>query len=317
MNASTRSSELFGHEKGAFTGADVQKQGLFRAAATGTLFLDEIGNCDMELQAAFLRVLQYGEILPMGSQKPETVDVRIIAATNADLQSRIDGDTFRADLVDRFRIVLRVPPLRDRGDDRMLLARRFLRESIMTERGIEVADFSREAEELILTYTWPGNVRELENRVQQAVLIAPTGVDNWQVEAAHLAIAPQVSRQRSGDNPPGDASASTLADIVLKNLLQTGEPVLDTLHDLDSPRSLALHYVIEQIEAALRAYLETDRGHTVLRSKSNRAILAERFNLPERADKRKKSFAQFLRRRLNSVLEEYRDNLAPGAQRRR
>ncbi|MCA9532670.1 MAG: sigma 54-interacting transcriptional regulator [Myxococcales bacterium] len=163
-------SELFGHRKGAFTGATEDKKGLFEIADQSTLFLDEVGEMPLSLQAKLLRVLQEGEVRPVGSNTTRKVDVRIVAATNRTLEEEVREGRFREDLYYRLQVFpLRLPPLRERGDDVLLLAAHFL-ERYAREFGRSSATFSQEAAELLRAYSWPGNVRELENEVQRLVI---------------------------------------------------------------------------------------------------------------------------------------------------
>jgi DNA-binding NtrC family response regulator len=169
-------SELFGHEKGAFSGADRRKEGLFVIAEGGTLFLDEIGNLPPGIQAKLLRVLQERKVLAVGSTTPRNLDVRFIAATNVPLETAVREGRFRQDLYYRlteFTIV--VPPLRERADDILLLAKRF-REEASLELTRPVAAISEDAGRLLRAHAWPGNVRELRNVIRQAVLLAPDSV---------------------------------------------------------------------------------------------------------------------------------------------
>lgn len=156
-------SEMFGYEKGAFTGADERKIGRFEMADTGTLFFDEIGNMATDFQQKVLRVIEYQEFQRVQGRETVKVDVRVVAATNADLKSMIKESTFRADLYDRLSFeVLEVPPLRQRMEDIPLLVNHFV-ERISDEAGIKPAKFSREAIDALQKYAWPGNVRELRN----------------------------------------------------------------------------------------------------------------------------------------------------------
>ncbi len=166
-------SELFGHIKGAFTGAGTTRKGLFEEADRGTILLDEIGDTTLAMQAKLLRVLQDGEIRRVGSSTAIRVDVRVLAATNKSLQEMVRAGSFREDLFYRLNVVsLRVPPLRERRDDIVDLAHHFLQHS--RERlGKDVAGFAREALELLQRHPWPGNVRELENAVERAVVLCP------------------------------------------------------------------------------------------------------------------------------------------------
>ena len=164
-------SELFGYMKGAFTGANENRQGLFQAAHGGTLFMDEIGNMSLTMQVKLYRVLQEGKVRPIGSTEESDVDVRIIAATNKEFDKEIAEGRFREDLYYRLSVIpIQVPPLRDRRDDIPLLARHFLeRFSKTMEKPIE--GISPEAMTRLESYDWPGNVRELENTMERAVAL--------------------------------------------------------------------------------------------------------------------------------------------------
>lgn len=160
-------SELFGHTKGAFTGADSARQGFFRAAHGGTLFLDEIGELPLHLQPKLLRAIESGEITPVGSEKPVVVDVRLVAATNRDLAEAVAGGRFRDDLYYRINVVeVTVPPLMERTDDLLPLVTQFAGEFA----GGPVR-LSPQAAHCLLAYPWPGNVRELRNAIQRACLL--------------------------------------------------------------------------------------------------------------------------------------------------
>jgi len=165
-------SEMFGYEKGAFTGALQKKPGKFELAHGGTLLLDEISEMDMQLQAKLLRVLQESEVDRLGGKLPISIDVRIIATTNADLKMRIQEKTFREDLFYRLNVIpVKIPPLRERGDDTALLAEHFLQKySQVNER--RKPKCTAEALSLLRDYPWPGNVRELENVMERAVLVS-------------------------------------------------------------------------------------------------------------------------------------------------
>jgi two-component system response regulator HydG len=163
-------SELFGHGKGAFTGAATARRGLFEAADGGTLFLDEIGDMPLALQAKLLRALQDGEIRRVGESESFSVDVRVVCATHRDLAERVRAGAFREDLLYRLRVLtLDVPPLRARRDDILPLADRFLAEEATTVRG-----FTRAAKKRLLAHHWPGNVRELQNVVRHGAALATT-----------------------------------------------------------------------------------------------------------------------------------------------
>jgi Nif-specific regulatory protein len=163
-------SELFGYKKGAFTGADHDHKGLFEIASGGTMFLDEVTELPLGLQAKLLRVLQDGEVRPVGSTKSISVDVRLISATNRSMEAEVEAGRFRQDLYYRLKVFpLRLPPLRERREDIALLSQHFL-QKYAAEMKKPVAGISQEALDLILAYHWPGNVRELENEFQRLVI---------------------------------------------------------------------------------------------------------------------------------------------------
>ncbi|WP_242371836.1 sigma-54-dependent transcriptional regulator [Anaeromyxobacter sp. SG26] len=165
-------SELFGHARGAFTGAQASRRGLFEEAHGGTLFLDEIGDVGPALQARLLRALQEGEIRRVGANEPVQVDVRVVAATNKDLAAAVQAGRFREDLYYRLNVVtLRIPPLRDRREDIPLLVEHFA-----AKHGHPQAVVTPAAREMLVAWRWPGNVRELENVVARALALNPTGV---------------------------------------------------------------------------------------------------------------------------------------------
>jgi DNA-binding NtrC family response regulator len=163
-------SEFFGYEKGAFTHASEPKRGHIEAASGGTLMLDEIGELPLDLQASLSRFLDSHVVTPLGSTRSKKVDVRIIAATNRDLQQLVEVGAFRSDLYFRLAVLtIRAPNLKDRGDDLLLLADHFLREA-MTVTGVTVSGFSQSALDALRSQDWPGNLRELRNWILQAVL---------------------------------------------------------------------------------------------------------------------------------------------------
>ncbi len=165
-------SELFGYKKGAFTGATTDKKGLITMADQGTLFLDEIGDMPLGLQAKILKVLESGEVLPVGDVKPLYADVRIVAATNKNLEEQISKGLFREDLYYRLNVIeVKIPPLRERKEDISVLARHFV-EKYSKENNKNVSGISNEAMETLYGYPWPGNIRELRNVIERAVVLA-------------------------------------------------------------------------------------------------------------------------------------------------
>src|SRR5262245_12461671 len=182
-------SELFGHKRGAFTGAVADKVGLFEKADGGTIFLDEVGDMPVEMQGKLLRVLQAGESKPVGDVVTRRVRVRVIAATNRDLERALVAGEFRQDLFYRFNtFTITLPPLRERAEDVPVLAHHFLRKA-EAKVNKKVDRFSAEALDLMKRYPWPGNLRELENSIERAVVLAP----GRQIEVKHLLFHSQES----------------------------------------------------------------------------------------------------------------------------
>jgi two-component system, NtrC family, nitrogen regulation response regulator NtrX len=188
-------SELFGHERGAFTGASQRKKGLFEQADGGTIFLDEIGDMSLSAQAKVLRVLQSGEFTRVGGEQTLHVEVRVLAATHRDLQAGVASGHFREDLYFRLNVVpLKAPPLREREEDVPLLARSFV-EQICKENGLRTKPISDEAIEILSYYPWPGNVRELRNVIERLVILSEDtiGVGDLPEEIVAEAMRPQAS----------------------------------------------------------------------------------------------------------------------------
>jgi DNA-binding NtrC family response regulator/tetratricopeptide (TPR) repeat protein len=214
-------SQLFGHRRGSFTGAVSDQPGLVRSAAGGTLFLDEIGDLPIDVQPKLLRFLELQEIMPIGETRPQRVDVRVLAATNADLEQRVAEGKFREDLYYRLSVIrIHVPPLRDRREEIPHLSTFFLREA--SERlGKPDIQLSSEALDMFSQYWWPGNVRQLKNEIQRAVAMsAPGGT----IEASHL--SPEIgSTQMSGATPSARSAAvpanlATAIEQVERDLIQ-------------------------------------------------------------------------------------------------
>ena len=200
-------SELFGHERGAFTGADKLKRGRFELAGGGTLFLDEIGELAPAVQAKLLRVLQDRRYERVGGTTTLEADVRLIAATNRDLERAVAGVRFREDLYYRLAVFrIHLPALRDRGEDVLLLADHFVRQ-LGAKLGKPEPGLSREARDLLLAHLWPGNIRELQNAIERALILADGGL----ISAAHLGIMPRPAREAGSAAPtlPARESRST------------------------------------------------------------------------------------------------------------
>ncbi len=172
-------SELFGHLKGAFTGASRNREGLMLHAHGGTVFLDEVGELPLSLQTKLLRVLEDRRVRPVGSEREVPFDARFIFATNADLAKRVEAGTFRADLYFRINVIqIHLPPLRDRGEDVLELADMFMRE-ITQQLGMPPVRIDEKAEAALLRYDWPGNIRELRNLIERTVILGafPDNID--------------------------------------------------------------------------------------------------------------------------------------------
>jgi DNA-binding NtrC family response regulator len=215
-------SELFGHVRGAFTGAAAARPGLFREADKGTLFLDEIGDISAGLQARLLRVLQEHEIVPVGSEAPVKVDVRVLAATHRDLPELVRQGRFREDLYYRLDVVtLSLPPLRERRQDIPLLVDHFLR-TLSSRHGRGPVAIDPEAQRRLLGYDWPGNIRELQNVLERAVLLAEQGV----IGPEHLATSVRPSAAGLPDVPDTPPPLRPLEDVerehVVRVLAATG-----------------------------------------------------------------------------------------------
>ncbi|QWV99448.1 sigma-54 dependent transcriptional regulator [Geomonas nitrogeniifigens] len=191
-------SQLFGHIKGAFTGAITAQKGLLEAANHGTLFLDEVGDMSPAIQAKLLRVLQEGDFIPVGDTKAKSVDIRFLAATNKDLEEEVRQKRFREDLFFRLNVIsLHLPPLRDRGEDIELLARHFLAKYAARMKR-EITDFTREAMQLLKSYNWPGNIRELENAIERAAILTRGSTITAETLPVWRTPPPQEAKQEGG-----------------------------------------------------------------------------------------------------------------------
>jgi two-component system nitrogen regulation response regulator GlnG len=248
-------SELFGHEKGAFTGAQNKSTGRFEQAEGGTLFLDEIGDMPMDAQTRLLRVLQQGEYTTVGGRTPIKTDVRIVAATNKDLKILINQGLFREDLYYRLNVVpLRLPALRDRAEDVPDLVRHFVRHAV--GEGLDAKRFDGEALELLKAYPWPGNVRELENVVRRVMALYPQDVITREIIDNELRIESPEPTSPQGSTSMGPA---TIAQSVEENMRRYfagfGE---------DLPPSGLYQRVLEEVEYPLiLAALTATRGNQI------------------------------------------------------
>ncbi|HVM84140.1 MAG TPA: nitrogen regulation protein NR(I) [Candidatus Binatia bacterium] len=245
-------SELFGHEKGAFTGAVNRGIGRFEQAAGGTLFLDEIGDMPLEAQTRLLRVLQSGEFSPVGGRQAIRADVRIIAATHRDLRQMIQQGAFREDLFYRLNVVpLRLPPLRQRPEDVSDLARHFL--GIAQRDGLMPKTLDATAIERLKAYSWPGNVRELENLMRRIAVLYSESVIDRRIVAAALA------EQEPGPMPRASGSDETLGQSVERHL-----DVYFKAHPHGLPASGLYDRILREIERPLLSLsLQATRGNQI------------------------------------------------------
>jgi transcriptional regulator with PAS, ATPase and Fis domain len=230
-------AELFGYEKGAFTGANTTKMGKFEVADEGTLFLDEIGDMPLQMQAKILRTLQEGEVERIGSNKPKIVNVRIIAATNKDLKKMIEEKTFREDLYYRINVIgIRIPPLRERVEDIKLLSDHFI-DDLNRQVHKNVIEFSANARNILMSYDWPGNIRELKNVIERAyyILEGESYIEPW-----HL---PSTLKGKSHDCSSvslKDAMAEMERKIIMDRLIAFNSNKTKVSQDLGISR-MALH----------------------------------------------------------------------------
>jgi DNA-binding NtrC family response regulator len=204
-------SELFGHTKGAFTGAVADKKGFFRSAEGGTLFLDEIGEMPMSLQVRLLRALQEHEVTPVGSSTPQKFDTRIVAATNRDLERQVEAGNFREDLFYRLNVIeISLPPLRDRPEDIPALVRHFISNSASNQNTVP-KPINDQAMNAFRSYGWPGNVREMENCIERAFILSGDEIDLDSLPA----------KVRSSTGGPPAADSASLESVERRHILDT------------------------------------------------------------------------------------------------
>ena len=285
-------SELFGHEKGAFTGAIAARQGCFERASGGTLLLDEIGDISPEFQAKLLRVLQEGEVLRVGGSEPRRINVRVVAATNSSLQDKVAAGRFREDLYFRLNVIpIQLLPLRERREDILALARNFLAR-MAAEAGRHMT-LDSEAAEMLLRHSWPGNVRELENAIERAVVLTRADA----ITAADLML------DRVGGSPPASAASGVPAD----NSALAPAPEINEAN-LRARRATALE---ESGDVGLSEYLDKAAGERIARAlakaKGNRAEAARSLGIG------RATLYRFMRRLGNESIGERRAH-EPGEQ---
>jgi transcriptional regulator with PAS, ATPase and Fis domain len=292
-------SELFGHERGSFTGASDQRKGYFELADGGTIFLDEIGELSLAAQVKFLRILENGEYQRVGSSAQRRVNVRVVAATNKDLELEVRQKHFRADLFYRLRSVnIFIPPLRDRVEDVSVLFRYFVNE--ITERdGIKFGGISSDAMELLRSFNWPGNVRELRNAAE-SMLVLQKGrrIDVDDVRGILKKHQP-VTDDRSLPVPFGKSVEQAERELILRALLDIKGNLMDLrttlLEHLQGPGdgrserrdSLAVQTPAEQSSLSLEEMERRMIVEALERYKGNRRVAARMLNISERTLYRK------------------------------
>lgn len=244
-------SELFGHEKGAFTGAAGQRRGIFELADRGTLFLDEIGEASLSIQVKLLRVLETGEFLRVGGEKPIHTDVRIVAATNVDLEQAVKDKLFREDLFYRLDVVrLELPPLRERKEDIPLLVKHFVARNISPER--DILSISPECMRLLMEYSWPGNIRELANTIEQAVALC----DGPVILPNHLSDKILNTLMPSKNRCPNSEIVSGVNQTPFNNKLQQLLAEKDALESMDPEELLIAHRLVRAMESSISEVLD-------------------------------------------------------------
>ena len=251
-------SELFGHEKGSFTGATEKQIGKFEQADRGTIFLDEVGDMSLKTQAKVLRVLQEGEVERLGSSRTMKVDVRVIAATNKDLEQEIEKGTFREDLFFRLSVIpIAVPPLRERADDISLLVKYFA-DLFTKENNFRPKRFSPEAMAMLQRYRWKGNVRELKNTVERVLIMTPGDVIGEDDLPETVRSSPRQTPQDAGQERGGtlrEFKESAERTFLVEKLRENNWNITRTAEVIGTPRSnlykkLELYNIKQEIDSA-------------------------------------------------------------------
>jgi transcriptional regulator with PAS, ATPase and Fis domain len=288
-------SELFGHEKGAFTGAVEARKGYFELADGGTIFLDEIGDTPISTQVKLLRVLESGEFMRVGSSEPRRADVRVIAATNKNLDQEVRAKRFRQDLFFRLRSVnLRLPPLRNRRGDIPLLVEVFLVEMNDAGRDIMITD---DGMDVLIRHNWPGNVRELRNVIESISVLERGNVVDERVIAKYIHAIEEPLDDRALPVPLGKSSEQAERELIFRMLVELKSDIAElhrVLEDIRHQRPLSLPPREEEgedelrlEEQTLRSMEETLIAHTLERFNGNRRLAADALDISERTLYRK------------------------------
>lgn len=286
-------SELFGHEKGSFTGASEQRKGYFELADGGTIFLDEIGELPLAAQVKFLRILENGEFQRVGSSVPRTVDVRVIAATNKDLEAEVRHGRFRADLFYRLRSVnIHIPPLRKRPEDIESLFKYFT-ESFSAKGNSKFGGISDEAMQLLRSYHWPGNVRELRNVVESMLVIEGGKYLEVSDVRKYLKEYREVEEERNLPVHVGRSVEQAERELILRALLDIKGNILDLQKVIagqmqnNSPGNAVVRDPHEETSLSLQEMEKRMIAEALQRFKGNRRVAARALNISERTLYRK------------------------------
>jgi transcriptional regulator with GAF, ATPase, and Fis domain len=272
-------NQLFGHRKGAFTGADKDRDGMFVHAGAGTVFLDEIGEAPLAIQAKLLRAIEQKEVMPVGANEPVTVEARILAATNKDLKKEVEAGRFREDLYYRLAVVpMTLPPLRERGGDVVQLVEFFLERAAQRLERVRVA-LSEDAGDLLARYRWPGNVRELENLITRACVLSAGGT----IAADDLSpwLEPNAMVASGGARAQSAAATPELAGARLDDLERA--TIVATLQKFDGNRAqtaAALGIGVRTLSGKLRAYGYAPRAREFSLPPSDEPDRGDRQKLP-------------------------------------
>jgi len=290
-------SELFGHERGSFTGAAGERKGYFELADNGTIFLDEIGELPLAAQVKFLRILENGEFLRVGSSVSRRVNVRVLAATNKDLEVEVRHNRFRSDLYYRLRSVnIFIPPLRNRKDDIPVLFKAFV-EEFSAKNNVKFGGISDEALELLKSYHWPGNVRELRN-VVESMLVLENGkfVEAGDIQRYLKAYQPPVAETRNLPAVTGRSVEQAERELILRAMLEIKADILEMKNTLNE-QARALAAVMRQANDPMAIQPDsslsmTEMEHKLIaealhRFKGNRRAAARALNISERTLYRK------------------------------
>jgi len=292
-------SELFGHERGSFTGASEQRKGYFELADGGTIFLDEIGELPLSAQVKFLRILENGEYLRVGSSVPRKVDVRVIAATNKELENEVRHKRFRTDLFYRLRSVnIVVPPLRNRPEDVPTLFRHFVRE-VGEKNGVPFAGVTDEAMDVLKSYAWPGNVRELRNVVESLLVLEHGREIHADDVRKYLREQKVLTDDRSLPVPVGRSVEQAERELILRalldikgNIVELRNILLDQAQVLEASRRaqqdpMAVRPQQDQPSLSLEEMEHKMVAEALERYKGNRRVAARMLNISERTLYRK------------------------------